>query len=52
MKRRIVLLTAAVVAVAETYRRGYGAVVLFGCRRWAVTLDPRPTPTSEPDYLA
>jgi hypothetical protein len=50
VKRRVTLLTAAVLAVAETYRRGYMAPLAFGCRQWAAALNPRTT--TEPDYMA
>lgn len=52
MRHRLVLLACVVAAVAETYRRGYTAPLLYGARRWAAALNPRPLPTSEPDYLA
>lgn len=47
--RRLVLLAAAVVAVAETYRRGYTAPLLFGLR---LHVRSRPDWLYEPDYMA
>ena len=52
MRRLLILPTLAVLAVAETYRRGYAAVVLFGCRQWAAALNPQQTANSEADYMA
>ena len=52
MKRLLILPAVAVLCVAEMYRRGFAAPVLYGCRCWVSALDPRPLPTTEPDYLA
>lgn len=44
--RRLTLLAAVVVAVAETYRRGYTAPLLFGAR---LHIRARPDWCYEPD---
>lgn len=50
MRRLLILPAVAVLCVAETYRRGYAGIVLYGCRQWAAALDPRAD--TEPDYMA
>lgn len=46
--RRLALLAAAVVAVVETYRRGYAAPLLFGLRGHVRS---RPARFLEPDPI-
>lgn len=50
MRRWLILPAVALLAVAETYRRGFAAPLLYGCRCWAAALDPRTI--TEPDYMA
>ena len=52
MRRLLILPAVAVLAVAETYRRGFIAPIVYGCRQWAAALNPHQTPNSEADYMA
>lgn len=49
MRRLLILPAVGVVCVAEIYRRGFVAPVLFGVRQW---VKARPDSYFEPDYLA
>ena len=52
MRRLLILPAVAVLAVAETYRRGYMAPLVYGARCWWLALHPEILPTTEPDYMA